>query len=134
MLAGVAIVYASRRQKCIALSSTEAEIIAASAASCEVSYVRQLLFELGLPPSGPTVLNVDNSGAIELSRDRKSCNRSRHVDRRFFKVRELECEGIVTVKHVPTDDNVADILTKALPIDAFSRHRAALLNLAPDMA
>jgi hypothetical protein len=58
-----------------------------------------------------------------------SCNRSRHVDRRFFKVRELESAGIVKVEHVPTADNVADLLTKPLAFDAFARHRDTLLNL-----
>ena len=41
----------------------------------------------------PPLLFVDNSGAVELSRDRKSCHRSRHVDRRYFKVRELQALG-----------------------------------------
>ena len=64
-----------------------------------------------------------------MSRDRKSCHRSRHVDRRFFKVRELEAMGIVEVHHVPTADNRADLLTKALPREAFERHRAALMDV-----
>ena len=74
-----------------------------------------------------TTLYVDNSGAVELSRDRKSCHRSRHVDRRFFKVRELEASGVVKVTHVPTELNHADVLTKTLTPEAFRRHRAALM-------
>ena len=128
MLAGCPIVYSSKRQPCIALSSTEAEIIAASTTASEVCYVRTLLAEMGLEQDEPTTLYVDNSGAVELSRDRKSCHRSRHVDRRFFKVRELEAMGVVRVKHVPTDRNRADLLTKALPREAFNRHRASLMR------
>ena len=78
-----------------------------------------------------TELLVDNSGAVELSRDRKSCHRSRHVDRRYFKVRELGFEGNLHVEHVNTADNSADILTKPLKAEAFYKHRARLLNLAP---
>ena len=129
ILAGIAIVYSSKRQPCIALSSTEAEIIAASACACEVIFVRTLLSEMGLHQEAPTTLRVDNSGAVELSRDRKSCHRSRHVDRRFFKVRELEALGIVKVEHVSTHDNRADMLTKALDVDAFLRHRNSLMNV-----
>ena len=129
MLAGVAIVYSSKRQPCIALSSTEAEIIAASACACEVIFVRSLLAEMGLPQEQPTTLRVDNSGAVELSRDRKSRHRSRHVDRRFFKVRELEALGVIHVEHVPTADNRADLLTKALDVEAFLRHRNSLMNV-----
>ena len=71
--------------------------------------------------------------AVELSRDRKSCHRSRHVDRRFFKVRELQlaAEGHLRVEHIGTDDNTSDILTKPLPIDKFRKHRSTLPNL-PD--
>ena len=84
---------------------------------------------MGLHQEAPTTLRVDNSGAVELSRDRKSCHRSRHVDRRFFKVRELEALGIVKVEHVSTHDNRADMLTKALDVDAFLRHRNSLMNV-----
>ena len=83
---------------------------------------------MGLEQEEPTTLYVDNSGAVELSRDRKSCHRSRYVDRRFFKVRELEASGVLRVKHIPTERNRADLLTKALPRDAFDRHRASLMN------
>ena len=83
---------------------------------------------MGLDMAAATVLHVDNQGAVELSRDRKSCHRSRHVDRRFFKVRELEAAGIVSVKHIPTERNRADVLTKALPLATFRLHRAALMR------
>ena len=43
---------------------------------------------VGVPQTAPTVLYVDNQGAVELSKDAKTCHRSRHVLRRFFKVRE----------------------------------------------
>ena len=84
---------------------------------------------MGLPQDEPTELLVDNSGAVELSRDRKSCHRSRHVDRRYFKVRELSYEGVLRVEHVDTADNSSDILTKPLDREAFARHRARLLNM-----
>ena len=97
--------------------------------ACEILFVRSLLAEMGLHQELPTVLRVDNSGAVELSRDRKSCNRSRHVDRRFFKVRELVAEGHIKVEHVATELNRSDMLTKAIHVDAFERHRASLMNL-----
>ena len=96
--------------------------------SLETYYFRGLLRDLGLPQDAPTSLFVDNSGAVELSRDRKSCNRSRHIDRRFFKVRELEAMREVKVTYVPTRDNSADVLTKCLPFDDFTRHTDALMS------
>ena len=67
-----------------------------------------------------------------VSRDRKSCHRSRHVDRRFFKVRELSAAGVLTVQHVPTELNCADFLTKPLDETTFLRHRAAAMNTPKD--
>ena len=83
---------------------------------------------MGLAQDGPTTLRVDNSGAVMLARDRRSCHRSRHVDRRYFKVRELMAEGEVKVVHIDTALNTADLLTKPLPADAFTRHRATALG------
>ena len=71
---------------------------------------------------------MDNSGAVNLARDRKSCNKSRHVDRRFFKVRELQALHQVEVKFVPTDQNAADVLTKPVSPAAFARHSATLMG------
>ena len=127
-LAGCAFAYSSKRQACITCSSTEAEIVAASACSLEIKHFRTLLAEMGLP-QGVVVLKVDNSGAVELSRDRKSCHRSRHVDRRYFKVRELSFEGELRVEKVDTADNSSDLLTKPLATDPFRRHRARLMNM-----
>ena len=112
-LANASVSYSSKRQQCVALSSCEAELIAASAAACEIVYLRGLLAEMGVPQHAPTVLYVDNQGAVELSKDAKSCHRSRHVLRRFFKVRELVHSGEIVVKWVDTNSNKADLLTKS---------------------
>ena len=133
MLAGACIAHSSKRQACIAMSSTEAEIIAASTAALEVTHMRGLLKELGLE-QGITALYVDNSGAVELSRDRKSCHRSRHVDRRYFKVRELAALGELAVHHINTADNPADLLTKPLRIDSYNKHRNTLMNITTFVA
>ena len=93
-----------------------------------MSYFRGLLRDLGLEQHAPTPLRVDNSGAIELSRDRKSCNRSRHIDRRFFKVRELQAAGQVLVTYVESKLNSADVMTKHLPYDEFYHHVTTLMG------
>jgi hypothetical protein len=126
---GAVVYYSSKRQSCIAMSSTEAEIIAASACALVLVFCARLGKDMGLKLVKPPMLYVDNSGAIELSRDRKSCHRSRHVDRRYFKVRELKALGELDVTHIPTADNSADLLTKVLSYLAHAKHRARLLNL-----
>ena len=129
LYAGAVIGYGSKRQQSIALSSTEAEIMAASQAATEIMYFRGILREFG-HDLGPTPLYVDNQGAVELSRDMKSCQRSRHIERRFLKVRELVALGEVSVHHVPTDLNRADVLTKPLDKHTFDTHVNALCGVA----
>ena len=128
IFAGAPVGYSSKRQHCIALSSTEAEVMAASQAATEVFYFQGILRDLGMYQGVPTPLYIDNTGAEELARKLKSCSRSRHITRRNLKVRELEADEIVRVARVATDDNPADILTKPLLKSAFIRHRDTLMS------
>ena len=128
---GAVIGYGSKRQQSIALSSTEAEIMAASMAATEILYFRGLLFELG-HELDPTVLYVDNQGAVELSRDMKSCQRSRHIERRYLRIRELVATGDIVVKFIATFSNSSDILTKPLEFADFTRHSHALMGDPPN--
>ena len=61
--------------------------------------------------------------------DRKSCHRSRHVDRRYFKVREMAFEGCVKVEHIDTKLNSSDLLTKPLPLPVFEMHKRRLMGM-----
>ena len=87
---------------------------------------------MGLPQGddSPTTLYIDNQSCILLSRDRKSCHKSRHIDRRFFKIREYVFAGVIRTVHIPTELNPADLLTKVLPPDVFARHTLVLLGAA----
>ena len=119
MYGGAVVSYGSKRQASISLSSTEAEIMAASQGAAEVLHIRGLLLEMGINIDEPTPVYVDNSGAVELSKDLKSCNRSRHIERRYLWVRELVHQGQIVIKYCPTDENVADAMTKPLPVATF---------------
>ena len=126
-LGGAAVAWRSARQHSIAMSSTEAELIAASDAALEILYLRGLLAEMGFRQESPTVLYVDNSGAVELSRDLKSCQRSRHVERRYLKIRELVAAGVIEVRAINTKDNPADLFRKStLDKETFTRHAATV--------
>eukprot|EP00965_Chrysotila_dentata_P026441 875491-Pleurochrysis_carterae.AAC.1 len=69
-----------------------------------------------------TPLYVDNSGAVELSKERRSCPRSRHVDRRDLKLREYVAHDVIEVRKIGTDDNVADVFTKSLSASVHHKH------------
>ena len=86
--------------------------MAASLGAAEAMYMRGLLAEMGSDMSEPTVVWVDNSGAVELASRRDSTQRSRHIDRRYLWIREKVMEGHLIVKYKNTAENRADIFTK----------------------
>jgi hypothetical protein len=108
LLAGAPISYSSKRQQCIA------EVMAASQAATEIAYLGEIIRDLGLWQSAPTMLKIDNTGAIELAKERKVTNHSRHIARHHLKVRKYVADDVIAVTHVPTIDNAADIFTKPL--------------------
>eukprot|EP00965_Chrysotila_dentata_P095893 3169249-Pleurochrysis_carterae.AAC.1 len=65
---------------------------------------------------------VDNSGAVELSKERRSCQRSRHVDRRDLKVRVYVAHEDIEVRKIGTDNNVADVFTKSFSSSVHHKH------------
>jgi len=127
-MAGAAISYLSKKQPVIAMSSTEAEIMAASLGALEAIYLKMLIADMGTIV-GKIDLFVDNSGAIDLAHDYIANERTKHIERRHFKVRELVEQAVIAVKHVSSANNVADIFTKVLEKEPFQKLRAKLLNL-----
>jgi hypothetical protein len=117
----------SRRQKSIALSTTEAEFMAASEASKEVIWLTRLLTEIGEMTSVPTLF-VDNMSAVKLVKNPVFHKRSKHIEVRYFFIREKVNDGELTVEHVPSESQLADILTKPLCRDKFMKLRG-LLNI-----
>eukprot|EP00965_Chrysotila_dentata_P125945 4162772-Pleurochrysis_carterae.AAC.1 len=77
---------------------------------------------MGREEARATPMYVDNSEAVELSKERRSCQRSRHVDRRDLKVREYMAQGDIEVRKIGTDDNVADEFTKSLSSSVHHKH------------
>ena len=127
-LAKAAIAYIAKKQASIAMSSTESEIMAASLAALEAIFLRGLLSEVGCVQEDPTVIGIDNQGAIALSKNYISNSRTKHIERRHLKIRELVEQLAVRPEFVPTDENVADIMTKPLGRNKFEKFRRVLLN------
>jgi hypothetical protein len=104
----------SKRQATVAMSSTEAEYMSASHAAREAAFLHQLLSELGYKQSSVT-LHCDNQSCIALISNPTYHQRSKHIDVQHHFVREKVEIGDITMKYVPTEQMVADALTKALP-------------------
>jgi hypothetical protein len=111
------------------MSSTEAEIMAGSLAALEAVFLRMLLEDLGHVIDEPIELWLDNKGAIDLAHDYRANERTKHIARRHFKIRELVEEAAIRVKFVASESNISDIFTKCLPPKKFEELRNKLLNM-----
>lgn len=132
MLGGAAVTGVSRRQHCITMSSTEAELVALADCAIELLYIAAICEFMGLEATGPIEVSTDNKGAYDLCHRFSSAQNSRHIDRKIFKMREMRGAGIVQVKWIPTDANPADLFTKILSRQPFEKHRKTVLNLPGD--
>ena len=112
LLSGGAISWSSRLQPTVSHSSTEAELKAADEAARECTYMRSLLKGFGLPQQGPTIIFEDNQGCIKLIQNPIYHSRTKHIDVRYFYIRELIEAGILQIEYIPTEHQLADLLTK----------------------
>ena len=116
-------------QSSIALSSCEAELMAASEGATEAVSLSSFLEELGLPSTGPVEMAMDNQSAIAISYNPEHHSRCKHIARRHFFVRECVENMQLRVPFVGTADNQADFFTKPLPLAAFNKHKRALMHI-----
>lgn len=117
------ITWCSQRQQSVCLSTTEAEYVAASQATKEAIWLHQLLTEIKEPTQLPVKLYVDNQSAIKLIRNPEFHKRTKHIDIKYHFVREKYDEGRINPIYVPSEEQLADILTKPLPKSTFQRLR-----------
>ena len=103
--------------------------MAASAAAQEAIHLRNLLSSLGYPQRGPTVIYDDNQGCIAMSKNPIQHKRTKHIDIRYHFVREAVAREEIRLCYVPTEDQVGDLLTKAVPKGVVLRLRPILLGM-----
>jgi len=128
MLNGDSVSWASKKQKVVALSSCEAELYAASAALQEIQWLRGLLNELGLGVADASTLCIDNQSAIKVSKNGVKSERTKHVDVKYHHLTDSIEKGDVSLKWVPTTEQQADILTKALAAPVFQHFRKQFMT------
>lgn len=123
---GGPISWASRRQPLVALSSTEAEFIAAADCCKELLYLKSLLREI----TGEIVhaeMNIDNQSAIKLVKSGIFNRRSKHIDVRYHFLSEKVNENNISINYINTNNQIADILTKPLEPIKFKKFKNMLL-------
>jgi Reverse transcriptase (RNA-dependent DNA polymerase) len=118
----VPIMWKSRLQKTVALSSTEAEYYALSEAAKEIKFLIQVLESMGVKLELPVIVNVDNVGAIFMAENSTATSRTRHVDTRYHFIRELIEDGIIKIIFVRSGKNRADGFTKNVSNEVYNEH------------
>jgi hypothetical protein len=125
---GGAVSWSAKRQNIISLSTTESEYVAATHAAKEALWLRSLIKQLFDLELSPTTLFSDNQSVIALTKDHQYHARTKHIDVRFHFIRWIIEQGAVRLVYCPTEDMVADTLTKALPSSKV-KHFAVELGL-----
>ncbi|GJY00148.1 putative RNA-directed DNA polymerase [Tanacetum coccineum] len=120
--AGGAVSWQSRLQKCVALSTTEAEYVAATEACKELLWLKRFLQELGFKQQRYAVL-CDNQSTIHLAKNSMFHKRTKHIDIRYHWIRDAIEDGMFELNKVHTDDNASDMLTKAVAREKEKRVR-----------
>ena len=120
--------YKTRFQDAVALSSTEAEFIAACDAGKNCLYFRSILNDLGIEQQQATVIYEDNEGVILMANAGKPTKRTRNVDIKFFAIQSWVEQDLLRFKHISTSDNSSDALTKNVPRILFNRHNDFILG------
>jgi Reverse transcriptase (RNA-dependent DNA polymerase)/GAG-pre-integrase domain len=134
--AGCPVLWASRLQTEIALSSTESEYISLSQSLREVIPLMRLITELrdagfdipGTPPKVHCKTFEDNSGALEMARTPKLRPRTKHINIKYHHFREAVQRKEITIWPIDTLDQIADIFTKPLGLDLFTKLRTLIMG------
>ncbi len=111
----------SFKERLVAQSSCEAEVYALVEAAKFIVWLRFLLAELGLEQKGPTVMYEDNEAVIELVNNPTMHARTKHFRIRQYMLRDLKERNVIDVLPIDTNENLADMLTKALNENAHSK-------------
>ena len=126
MMGSIVVSWSSKKQLIVILSTTEVELVAATAFSCQAIWLRKILEELHFKQQEPTILYCDNSSIIKLSKNPILHGRSKHIDVKYHFLRNHTKDGVSDPVYCESEDQVADIFTKPLKLLAFQKLRKLL--------
>ena len=109
----------SKMQRSVTLSSAEAEFFGAMLAARDVIFIRELMIDLDIPPSGPSLIKSDSKSAVDMTFDPIAFKKTKHILRSAMFLRDLVSREVITFTHVIGARMMADILTKATSRPAF---------------
>ena len=116
----------SKKQETVAQSTAEAEFVAATAAVNQALWLKKILIDLNLEQKESTKILVDNQAAISISNNPVFHGKTKHFNIKLFFLREVQKEGSIKLIYCKTEQQVADIFTKPLPVSKFEFLRTRL--------
>lgn len=123
---GSTVSWIAKKQTAVSLSSTEAELVALTAAACYCQWLIRILRDLDFTSNDAIPIHEDNQSTIRIASNPKYSARLKHMDVKHFFVRELIASGCIAVDYVPSAEQQADMLTKGLPAPAFRKLRSCV--------
>lgn len=126
--AGGPIAWRSKKQHITTTSSTEAEFVSLCAAVKDATVYRNLSIELSICREEPVVVNCDNQSTIKIAQNEKAAKRTRHLGTQIQYPKEQINKNIVQIKHVSSNEQLADMLTKSLGPQKFIPNRDSLMT------
>ena len=124
---GIPIAWRSKGMNSVVLSTTEAEYMTLSEVVKELKFIVQLLQTMNIEVELSITVHVDNVGAIWLSNNHTTSDRTKHKDIRTSFVKEYQEDGNIIIKFVKSEENDADIFTKNTTNVIFSNHQKKLV-------
>ena len=118
---GNLVTWRSKKQNVVTHSSAEAEFKGMTLGICEALWLRLLLMDLGYLPRQPIRLYCDNKAAGDIAHNLVQHDRTKHVEVDRFFIKEKLDEKIVELPKIRSEDQLADILTKAVSSRVFSK-------------
>ncbi|GJY33520.1 retrovirus-related pol polyprotein from transposon TNT 1-94, partial [Tanacetum coccineum] len=115
----------SKKQTALAISTTEAEYVSAGKACQQALWMKQALIDYDVRLDDVPIM-CDNKGAIDLSKNPVQHSRTKHIEIRHHFLRDNVQKGHISIKKVPSIDNITDILTKPLKRESFNYLRLGL--------
>ena len=111
--------WASKKQATVAQSSAEAEYIAAAMTTSQAIWLKRILEDMGELQEEATKIYCDSKSAIAMAKNPIFHSRTKHISIKYHFIREAEANKEIELKHCKTEEQVADIFTKALPRGKF---------------
>jgi hypothetical protein len=119
------VTWTSRKQSLISLSIAEAECIVVGSCCTQLLWMKKLLYDYGFNQD-TMIINCDNTSAINISKNLVQHSRTKHIDIRHHVIRDLVESRVVSLSFIPTDNQLADILTKPLDGSRFESLKKAI--------